>query len=60
MDKQLTIHLDLVREAQKKGGDRYEGLIPHVEEPFVVYLPQSISRPEGIALESMNVTFERE
>jgi len=39
--------VDLKRPARKSGGDRYES--PNGE--FVIYIPQYISRPEGVPLD---------
>ena len=46
----------LERQAKKSGGDRYKATLKNGEE-FVIYIPQSISRPEGYPLESIEVTF---
>ena len=46
--------VDLKRPAKKSGGDRYES----GNGDFVIYIPQRISRPGGVALGTVKITFE--
>lgn len=39
-----TFDLELKRTAKSEGGDRYETTIKGEKKPWVVYVPQSISR----------------
>jgi len=39
--------LNLTRPAKSKGGDRYEAVLVEGENPLAIYLPQSITRPNG-------------
>lgn len=50
----------LVRPAKKAGGDRYEVTIEMEAKPFVLYVPQSISRAMGgsVVASEIEVTFE--
>ena len=50
--KEMII-VELKRPAKKSGGDRYEST-----DGFVIYIPQKISRPGGVALGAIKVTFE--
>ncbi len=43
----------LKKPARKEGGDRYES-----SDGFVIYIPQSISRPKGVPLNKFQITFE--
>ena len=45
-------NVELKRIAKKSGGDRYEA------GEFVIYIPQYISRPEGVPLDRIKITFE--
>lgn len=55
MEKKLeaSVEVQLIREARKSGGDRYES-----GKGFIIYIPQEISRPKGIPLPEITVTFE--
>jgi len=44
-----TYEFKLARKAQSEGGDRYETSVKGMKKPWVVYVPQSISRPSGDA-----------
>jgi len=46
-DQNMEFTLILTREARKGGGDRYEVDLPQEAKPWVVYVPQSITRPAG-------------
>ena len=54
----MTLDLVLTREAKASGGDRYEVDLEGEEKPWVVYVPQSISRDtvNGTAHPSLNIT----
>ncbi len=54
---ELTLKLE--RPAKKSGGDRYysEDLYTN-GKPFVLYLPQEVSRPEGSIVEKFKLTIE--
>ena len=43
----MKVVLNLTRPAKSKGGDRYEVTLVEGENPLVIYLPQSITRPSG-------------
>ena len=43
----------LERPARKAGGDRYKA-----SDDFQIYIPQDISRPNGMPLQTIKVTFE--
>ena len=52
MKRSITVTIQ--RPAKKKGGDRY-----HDEDTeFTIYIPQYISRPEGVPLRKIKVIFE--
>ena len=51
MEKQVIV--ELKRPARKAGGDRYES-----KDGFVIYIPQDISRPSGLPLPLITVTFK--
>ena len=54
----IQVELLLVREARKKGGDRYEGILPKGSE-LTLYIPQEVSRNDnGVCRQKMKVTFE--
>ena len=52
----MTLDLVLTREAKASGGDRYEVELLAEEKPWVVYVPQSISRKNGSAEPSLTIT----
>lgn len=47
--------LNLTRPAKSKGGDRYEATLIEGENPLVIYLPQSITRPNGVSLNKISM-----
>lgn len=50
----MKINMQLVKAAQKSGGDRYES-----KDGLVIYFPQSISRPDGKSCRpEINITVE--
>ena len=51
------VTLTLKRPARKKGGDRYETVLPNGER-WIVYFPQSISRPEGTPKKMITLNVE--
>ena len=51
------VTLTLKRLVRKKGGDRYETVLPNGES-WVVYFPQSISRPEGTPKKMITLNVE--
>jgi hypothetical protein len=51
---EVKIKLMLERMAKKKGGDRYQG--GYDGENLTIYLPQSISRPEGSVKQELIMT----
>ena len=53
-----TINFKLEREAKKQGGDRYTGNVDGEERPMVVYIPQTISRPDGDPIKTLAITFD--
>jgi hypothetical protein len=50
--------LTLKRIAKKSGGDRYEGSLPNEKDPFVIYLPQSVSRVGGVTIQKFELTLK--
>ena len=57
----LTFHL--TRPARKRGGDRYECTLVGEEKPFVLYVPQCISRitmttSSKLVAKEIEVTFD--
>ena len=53
-----TFQFNLTRPARKAGGDRYEYEEKGHPDFMVLYFPQSISRPNGVPLDSLSVTVE--
>jgi len=51
------VTLTLKRPARKKGGDRYETVLPNGER-WIVYFPQSISRPEGTPKKMITISID--
>ena len=51
----MTLDLVLTREAKASGGDRYEVELLAEEKPWVVYVPQSISRKNGSRRRTISV-----
>lgn len=49
----------LTRPAKSSGGDRYEHEQKGHEMHMVFYIPQVISRPNGIPLHKLTITIER-
>jgi hypothetical protein len=49
------VKFHLTKPARKSGGDRYEGT--HKSEDFVIYIPQTISRPKGAPIQNLEVSF---
>ena len=47
--------LNLVRPAKSKGGDRYEVTLVEGENPLAIYLPQSITRLNGVPLNKITM-----
>ena len=47
----------LTRPARSKGGDRYEAELKDENRPWVIYIPQIISRYEGKIIEEFEITF---
>jgi len=45
--------VELERPAKKSGGDRYQ----NVAESFQIYIPQEISRPNGVPVQQITLTF---
>ena len=43
----IETELTLTRPAKSKGGDRYEATLIEGENPITIYLPQSVTRPDG-------------
>ena len=56
----IELIFKLVRRAKSKGGDRYEAALKDESKPFVIYLPQSISRVNGMPFDVVNVTISPE
>jgi len=54
----MTMLFLLTRPAKKGGGDRYEHGKEDNQDHMVIYIPQFISRKEGIPKQSFKVTFE--
>lgn len=48
---------NLVSPAKKSGGDKYQALNG---DEFTIYFPQSISRPNGVPVQTIVATFNRE
>lgn len=51
----MEIQFILTREARKGGGDRFEADLKGEDKPFVVYFPQTISRPNGQVKETITI-----
>lgn len=49
----------LERRARKSGGDKYKAMLA-IGEEMIIYIPQSISRPEGFPIKSISVEFSTE
>lgn len=47
------VEVTLAKPAKKSGGDRYEST-----DGFVIYIPQGISRPAGVPLRKLEITFK--
>ncbi len=54
-----TIKLKLVRQAKSKGGDRYEATVVEGENPLAIYLPQIITRPNGVPLNEIEMVLNK-
>lgn len=54
----MAIQMTLTRPAAKQGGDRYEADLNGEAKPWVVYVPQSLSRVNGTPKDSITVTLE--
>ena len=50
--------LILTRPAKSKGGDRYEATLVEGENPLVIYLPQSITRPDNSSTPLSKITMK--
>lgn len=59
MSNETRIAVSLARPARKSGGDRYEGMFEDGSQ-FTIYVPQQISRPEGLPVAKIQVTFTPE
>lgn len=53
-----SFEFKLTRPARKAGGDRYEYKEKGHPDFMVLYFPQSISRPDGVPLNTLKVTIE--
>jgi len=53
----MRLAFTLKKQAQKKGGDRYEASLDS-GEVMVVYFPQPISRPNGTPVKVIFATLE--
>ena len=47
----------LMRQARRFGGDRYEAELKGEYKPWVLYIPQAVSRVAGEALDAFEITF---
>ena len=56
----IELIFKLVRPAKSKGGDRYEAALEAEDKPFVIYLPQSISRVNDVPFDIVNVAVSPE
>lgn len=59
--KEERFYLELKRQARAKGGDRYETkelVDAYNGLPLVIYLPQEVSRVEGIVVPRFTMTLE--
>ena len=52
----IELIFKLIRPARKEGGDRYEATLKGESKPFVIYIPQSISRASGVPFDVVNIT----
>lgn len=53
-----TIKLKLEKPAKKSGGDRYVEAETNSPTPFTIYVPQHISRPDGVAKQELTIEFK--
>jgi len=58
MKMKTTLVFKLVRQARRFGGDRYEAELEGEYKPWVLYVPQVVSRVGGEPLDAFEVTFE--
>ena len=51
---------ELTRQARKTGGDRYEAKLEGEYKPWVLYIPQAVSRSKAgyLPADAFEVTFE--
>ena len=58
-EHEKSLVFSLKRPARKSGGDRYETYDPDnsSSKPFVIYIPQNISRVNGKVANQIEVTF---
>lgn len=54
----IELNFNLTIPAKAGGGDRYEYALKGDSEHMVVYLPQRISRAEGMPLSTVKITIE--
>ena len=60
MANPTILNFKLARPARKNGGDRYEAELERNEKPFIIYIPQSLSRTAGTPALNIKVTFNKE
>jgi len=48
----------LTKEARSNGGDRYETKLENESKPWVIYIPQSITRIKGSTRSAFIVSFD--
>ena len=53
----IKLTFELTRPARKAGGDRYEVQVASEKLAIVIYVPQYISRKDGVPAYEMEVSF---
>jgi len=57
----VKLDFQLTKPAKSGGGDRYEYGVKGVDDNFmVIYIPQTISRRQGIIKERLTITIDEE
>jgi len=51
----MKVEVKLTKVASGSGGDRYEGMIPEQTKPWVIYVPQSVSRSQSGVAEKLTI-----
>jgi len=57
-EMKTTLVFKLVRQARRFGGDRYEAELEGEYKPWVLYIPQAVSRVDEKVADAFEVTFK--